>query len=96
VRARVPVMVSDEDATQLYNRVNGTTMTSIFSRELPAPSMTKPVAAAKPAEAAEKTEPQPAATETSSSDPKATRTFFGLFPSEKKKASTKTSTTKKK
>lgn len=40
VRARVPVMVSDEDATALYNRVNGTYLASIFIRENPPPSMT--------------------------------------------------------
>jgi len=33
VRARVPVMVSDDKATELYNRVNGTGMSSIFVRE---------------------------------------------------------------
>jgi len=41
VRARVPVMVNDEQATQLYNRINGTMMASIFSREIPPPSMAK-------------------------------------------------------
>lgn len=33
VRARVPVMVSDEKATELYNRINGVVMPSIFVRE---------------------------------------------------------------
>jgi hypothetical protein len=46
VRARVPVMVSDERATELYNRINGVAMSSIFVRESvadrPAPSTTKP------------------------------------------------------
>lgn len=35
VRARVPVMVSDESATVLYNRVNETSMASIFWIEPP-------------------------------------------------------------
>lgn len=37
VRARVPVMVSDEHATDLYNRVNSTTIRSIFFEERPLP-----------------------------------------------------------
>ena len=37
VRARVPVMVSDERATELYNRLNGTSISSIFFNEKPAP-----------------------------------------------------------
>lgn len=40
VRARVPVMVSDEQATSLYNRVNGVGMASIFIRE---PAADRPV-----------------------------------------------------
>ncbi len=39
VRARVPVMVSDEAATSLYNRVNYTVLASIFQREKPAPQL---------------------------------------------------------
>ncbi len=35
VRARVPVMVSDDHATDLYNRVNGTSIASIFFEETP-------------------------------------------------------------
>lgn len=35
VRARVPVLVSDTDATALYNRVNGTSLSSIFETETP-------------------------------------------------------------
>ncbi len=48
VRARVPVMVSDDQATALYNRVNGVGMASIFVREPaavdnpPKPETTKP------------------------------------------------------
>lgn len=34
VRARVPVMVSDEDSLELYNRVNGTHLASIFGAGL--------------------------------------------------------------
>ena len=34
VRARVPVMVSDEDSLELYNRVNGTHLASIFGAAL--------------------------------------------------------------
>lgn len=37
VRARVPVMVSDEQATELYNRVNAATIHSIFFEERPLP-----------------------------------------------------------
>lgn len=37
VRARVPVMVNDDQATELYNRVNGTTINSIFFEERPQP-----------------------------------------------------------
>lgn len=33
VRARVPVMVSDTDAAELYNRINGSSLTSIFESE---------------------------------------------------------------
>lgn len=33
VRARVPVMVSDDKATELYNRINGVSVSSIFVRE---------------------------------------------------------------
>ncbi len=33
VRARVPVMVSDTDAAELYNRLNGSSLTSIFESE---------------------------------------------------------------
>lgn len=39
VRARVPVMVSDEAATTLYNRVNHTVLASIFQHEKPAPQL---------------------------------------------------------
>ena len=35
VRARVPVMVNDEIATQTYNQVNGATLGSIFDHETP-------------------------------------------------------------
>lgn len=51
IRARVPVMVSDDKATELYNRINGVGMPSIFVREsvadrpqpviLPAPDSAK-------------------------------------------------------
>lgn len=33
VRARVPVMLSDQEAVNLYNRVNGTSLGTIFERE---------------------------------------------------------------
>ncbi len=33
VRARVPVMVSDSDATALYNRINGTSLASLLEVE---------------------------------------------------------------
>ncbi len=33
VRARVPVMVSDDDAVNLYNRINDCALTSIFQEE---------------------------------------------------------------
>jgi hypothetical protein len=42
VRARVPVMVSDEAATALYNRINESNMTSIFWIEPPPPTRTPP------------------------------------------------------
>jgi hypothetical protein len=35
VRARVPVLVSDKDAAELYNRVNGTSLSSLFEAEAP-------------------------------------------------------------
>jgi hypothetical protein len=39
VRARVPVGISDDRALRLYNRINGTALTSIYSKEaLPKPS----------------------------------------------------------
>lgn len=51
VRARVPVMVSDEKATELYNKINGVVMPSIFVRESvadrpkPEPEQPRPVEA---------------------------------------------------
>lgn len=33
IRARVPVMVSDDKATELYNRINSVSVSSIFVRE---------------------------------------------------------------
>lgn len=38
VRARVPVMVSDAKALDLYNRINACHITSLFWRETPAPT----------------------------------------------------------
>ncbi|HPO94215.1 MAG TPA: hypothetical protein PL072_12175 [Phycisphaerales bacterium] len=38
VRARVPVMVSDERTLAVYNRINGTALASIFVRETPMPT----------------------------------------------------------
>lgn len=35
VRARVPVMISDAKSVALYNQVNGTTLASIFQKEIP-------------------------------------------------------------
>ncbi len=37
IRARVPVMVNDDQATDLYNRVNGTSISTIFFEERPQP-----------------------------------------------------------
>lgn len=34
IRARVPVMVSDQEAVDLYNRINGTALASAFEREV--------------------------------------------------------------
>lgn len=45
VRARVPVMVSDDQATALYNRINGVGMASIFTRE---PAADRPAKAETP------------------------------------------------
>lgn len=42
VRARVPVMVNDDQATDLYNRVNGTGIPSIFFEEKPVPQPEPP------------------------------------------------------
>jgi len=63
VRARVPVMVSDEHAAEIYNRVNGTTIGSIFFEERPLPVPDVPVM--KPAPLPEGTPP----TETSEPPP---------------------------
>ncbi len=41
VRARVPVTLSDQRATDLYNRINGVRLSSIFEG-LPAPSPARP------------------------------------------------------
>ncbi len=35
VRARVPVMISDAKSVALYNQVNGTTLATIFQKEIP-------------------------------------------------------------
>lgn len=73
VRARVPVMVSDEQATRLYNRVNGTAIASIFARETPIPSMqSKP----EPTKSAEST--------AASTEPEKPKTVFSIFGSSKK------------
>lgn len=65
VRARVPVLVVDEAATQLYNRINGTGVTSIFSRETPA----RPAASSAPDTAVKPSaEPAPAASEQASTN----------------------------
>jgi hypothetical protein len=58
IRARVPVMVSDEKATDLYNRVNGVVMPSIFVRESVADRV-KPVTPPAPA-TDDVTQPAPA------------------------------------
>lgn len=42
VRARVPVMVNDDQATDLYNRVNSTHIPSIFYEEKPTPQPESP------------------------------------------------------
>ena len=38
VRARVPVMVNDEKTLEVYNRVNGAGLASLFVRETPVPT----------------------------------------------------------
>lgn len=48
IRARVPVMVSDEKATEMYNKVNGVSMASIFAREPAADRPAAPRATPKP------------------------------------------------
>ena len=50
VRARVPVTVSDEEATELYNRVNSTRLGSILEVEMAPRRRTQPVAATAAAE----------------------------------------------
>jgi hypothetical protein len=55
VRARVPVSISDRQALDLYNKVNGTNLESIFVVEQPAP---RPEAAEPPA-----AEPEPLPTD---------------------------------
>lgn len=47
IRARVPVMVSDDKATEMYNKVNGVSMSSIFAREAVADRPKTPPAAPK-------------------------------------------------
>ena len=84
VRARVPVLVSDEEATQLYNRINGTTLTSIFTRE--APTQTTMPKAAAPAT----TEQTSASLEAAKPDDKdAGKSIFGLFKVDHKKTARK-------
>ncbi|MCC6320405.1 MAG: hypothetical protein IT438_03090 [Phycisphaerales bacterium] len=78
VRARVPVMVSDDEATTLYNRINGTVLTSIFSRETPTPSVIKPVNEAK--------QPTDKPFESAPVETKPTRSLFSIFKSEPKRA----------
>lgn len=78
VRARVPVMVSDEEATRLYNRINGTALASIFAREVPAPSLAKTAPRSRPA-----TE-QPF--EPAKAEAKPSRSLFSIFKSEPKRA----------
>jgi hypothetical protein len=69
VRARVPVMVSDDKATELYNRINGVGMPSIFVRESVAdrpksaePAATDPAAPAAPPTSSDKEADKPVAT----------------------------------
>jgi hypothetical protein len=47
VRARVPVMVNDDQATEIYNRVNATAISSIFFEERP--QLLPEIPGAKPA-----------------------------------------------
>lgn len=50
VRARVPVMLSDQDAVNIYNRLNGSALRSVFEREgAPATLSDAPTPAAAPA-----------------------------------------------
>ncbi|MCC6659627.1 MAG: hypothetical protein IT437_01950 [Phycisphaerales bacterium] len=68
VRARVPVGISDERALALYNRINGTALTTIYSKEvLPAPGAVagqQPAEASAPVTTASVPEPVPAGGDT--------------------------------
>jgi hypothetical protein len=74
IRARVPVMVSDDKATELYNRINGVGMPSIFVRESvadrPKPAPVAPADHAAPAPA-----PVPAETTVPKLEEKPVATF---------------------
>lgn len=64
VRARVPVMVSDDKATELYNRINSVSVSSIFVRESVAdrpPPMTPAVPAGSDNKTDANTKPSPEA-----------------------------------
>ncbi|HYE02767.1 MAG TPA: hypothetical protein VD963_05995 [Phycisphaerales bacterium] len=63
VRARVPVMVSDAEAVRLYNRLNGTSLRSIFEVETPPPTLAgqAPGGSSPPAEATSGGPSKPAA-----------------------------------
>jgi len=78
LRARVPVMVNDDQATEIYNRVNSTTIPSIFfeERPLPLPEIPAPKSAAAPEAGApiETSEPPPTHPAESAEQPAATRT----------------------
>jgi hypothetical protein len=70
VRARVPVGISDDQALRLYNRINGTALTSIYSKEaLPKPAAPAAPAAARTVATVSESPPQDAATGEPASEP---------------------------
>lgn len=70
IRARVPVMVSDDKATELYNRVNSVSVSSIFVRESVADRPKQaPPPPANPDDNKPDAKADPAPTETSSAEP---------------------------
>jgi hypothetical protein len=76
IRARVPVMATDDESVKLYNRINNCSLASIFQPEMPSKTAAPPPApateAVTPAAAApaepdlDPTKPRPAAAPASS------------------------------